>query len=80
MLGVLAVLLGIILIVCLFVATVMAQARLLNQCLNMSIALGIVLLLIPGVNLIGLILLAVAGALILAGKCKKCDDKNKTSS
>lgn len=80
MLGILAVILGIILIVCLFVATLMAPARLLNQCLNLSIALSVVLLLIPGVNLIGLILLAISGALLLAGKCRTCDDKNKTPS
>lgn len=80
MLGTFAVILGIILLVCLFVATLVANARLLNQCLNTSIALGVVLLLIPGVNLIGLILLAISGALLLVGKCKMCDDKNKTSS
>ena len=78
MLKVLAVLLAVILIVCLLVAMVMAQARLLNQCLNISIALGVVLVLIPGVNLIGLILLAIAGALVLLGQCKTCEEKNKT--
>ena len=80
MLGILAVILGIVLVFCLLWATVMAQARLLKQCMNLSIVLGIVFLLVPGVNIIGLILLAISGALLLAGKCKTCDDKNRTSS
>ena len=80
MFGIIAVILGIVLVFCLLWAMVMAQARLLKQCMNLSIVLGIVFLLVPGVNIIGLILLAISGAMLLSGKCKKCDDKNKTSS
>jgi predicted tellurium resistance membrane protein TerC len=58
---------------CLMVAWVGAPARLLNQCLNLSMGMAVVLLLVPGVNLIGLVLLAVSGGLLLARRCTACE-------
>ena len=57
---------------CLLVGAVMGQARLLNQCLGITITMGVLLMLVPGLNLIGLLLIAFSGARILAGKCKTC--------
>lgn len=58
------------------VASVAAQAHLLRRCFNISLVLGVVLLCFPGLNVIGAILIVIAGAMLLTGRCsleKKCD-------
>ena len=80
MIGFLVALFAIVVSVCIVVAMVTAQARLLNQCLGISILVGIILLVFPGLNLVGLCLLAVAGLMILLGKCKLCENTPEPSA
>ena len=56
----------------LVVASITAHARLLNQCLGLGMTLGVLLLIVPGLNLIGLLLLIVSAVMVLMGECRKC--------
>ena len=76
----LMIILSIVAFVALTVATITSQARLIKQCLGISITIGIYLLIIPGLNFIGLILLMICGLMIMAGKCKSCHDKIGTNT
>ena len=67
-------------IVCLAAAYIGGSARLLNQCLDMTIPLALVFLLVPGLNVLGMLLLIVAGFKLLIGKCKSCVSVNRTIS
>ena len=53
--------------------TVSANALLLKRCLGFSYTLGVILLLVPGLNMIGAFLVAISGLMQLLGKCKACN-------
>ena len=59
-------------IVGLIVGSVTAHARLLNQCLGISMTLGVILVLVPGLNVIGLLLVVMSAVLAIMGECRKC--------
>lgn len=54
------------------VGLVSAQASLLRRCLGINFVIAVLFLLIPGLNLLGLLMIAISGALLLTGRCDKC--------
>ena len=75
MLGFLTGLVALLSVISLMVGVITAQARLLKQCLNITFGVAVVLLLVPPFTPLGLVLLAVSGAMIVMGKCKACESK-----
>ena len=67
-------------IVCLAAAYIGGSARLLNQCLDMTIPVTLVFLLVPVLDVLAMLLLIEAGFKLLIGKGKSCVSVNLNSS
>lgn len=64
---------AIVAIVSLVVASVVSHAHLIRRCVGLSFTVACALLLIPGLNVVGLLLLVVSGLMLMMGKCQMCD-------
>ena len=67
----------VVLSICLLVANLVAGTSILTRCYGLSFTVGLLLLLIPGLNIVGLLLMAIAGMMLLLGKCKHVHLYNK---
>lgn len=63
-----------IIIICmigLIISNIVGATSILTRCYGFSFVTGLLFLLVPGLNVIGVILMAIAGVMLILGRCKK---------
>jgi len=70
----------IIIMIPIFIAYASGLTFILERCMGIPFMVGLILLLVPGLNIIGAILLFICGIMLMFGKCKKYYFENPSSN